>query len=259
MMSIHFEPWQWALLILGSVFVGLSKTGVPGLSVLFVALFTHVFSAHGAARAATGVVLPLLIVGDLFAVGSYRKHLVWSHLWRLFPWTITGVALGWFALGKINDLWSARLIGLILLGMLGFHLWRKRPADSAKQKDETLAHASWWLAALTGILAGFCTMVANAAGPVMSIYLLAMRLPKLEFMGTAAVFFLLLNWFKIPFMLNLGMINAASFQLNLWLAPAVVVGALLGRWLGGKISQRWFETATLILTALAAGKLILTF
>ena len=99
-------------------------------------------------------------------------------------------------------------------------------------------------------------MVANAAGPVMSLYLLAMQLPKLEFMGTAAVFFLLLNWFKVPFMFNLGMINSASLHLNLWLAPAVVLGALTGRWLARKISQRWFEYSTLALTALAAGKLL---
>ncbi len=253
MTSTHFEFWQWGLLILGALAVGLSKTGVPGLSVLFVAAFANILPA----RAATGVVLPMLIIGDLFAAGSYRKHLVWSHLWRLFPWTLLGVLLGWFALGKINDLWSARLIGLILVGMLGFHLGRKKKSASG-QNQENPAPAAWWLAALTGILAGFCTMVANAAGPVMSLYLLSMRLPKLEFMGTAAVFFLLLNWLKVPFMLNLGMINATSFQLNLWLAPAVMLGALTGRWLAGKISQRWFETTTLILTALAAGKLLLT-
>lgn len=252
MISLHFEPWQWALLFLGAICVGLSKTGVPGLSVLFVAAFANILSA----RAATGVVLPMLIMGDIFAVTSYRKHLVWSHLWRLFPWTILGVLLGWLALGHINDLWTARLIGLILLGMLGFHLWWKRPLVAA-QNQAALARAPWWLAALTGTLAGFCTMVANAAGPVMSLYLLAMHLPKLEFMGTAAVFFLLLNWFKVPFMANLGMINATSLQLNLWLAPAVVLGALTGRWLANKISQRWFETVTLALTVAAAGKLLL--
>lgn len=252
MTSTSFDLWQWALLLLGALCVGLSKTGVPGLSVLFVAAFANILSA----RAATGVVLPLLIVGDLFAVRSYRKHLVWSHLWRLFPWTVLGVLLGWLALGKINDLWSARLIGLILLSMLGFHLWWKRPAIAVKNQ-EILTQGPWWLAALTGILAGFCTMVANAAGPVMSLYLLAMRLPKLEFMGTAAIFFLLLNWFKFPFMLNLGMINSLSLQLNLWLVPAVILGALAGRWLAGKISQRWFEYTTLFLTAIAAGKLLL--
>jgi len=251
MIGTDFEPWQWGLLFLGALCVGLSKTGVPGLSVLFVAAFANILSA----RASTGVVLPMLIMGDIFAVGSYRKHLVWSHLWRLFPWTILGVLLGWLALGHINDLWTNRLIGLILLSLLGFHLWWKRPSAAARNQA-ALAHSPWWIAALIGILAGFCTTVANAAGPVMSLYLLAMQLPKLEFMGTAAVFFLLLNWFKVPFMVNLGMINSTSLKLNLWLAPAVVAGALAGRWLAGKISQRWFENITLILTALAAGNLL---
>ena len=251
MTSNHFETWQWALLFLGALSVGISKTGVPGLSMLFIAVFADILGA----RASTGVILPLLIVGDIFAVGSYRKHLVQSHLWRLFPWTILGVLLGWLALERINNLWTARLIGGILIGMLGLHLWWKR-ASALSKNQEALAHAPIWLAAFIGILAGFCTMVANAAGAVMGIYLLAMSLPKLEFMGTGAVFFLLINWFKVPFMAHLGMINLTSVQLNLWLTPAVVLGALAGRWLAGKISQRWFEIITLTLTALAAGKLL---
>ena len=249
MTSISFDHWQWALLLLGALSVGLSKTGIPGLSMLFVAVFADIVTA----RASTGVMLPLLIIGDVFAVSSYRQHLVWSHVWRLFPWTLGGVLAGWFALGKLNDLWTGRLIGMILFGMLAFHFWRKRATQSP---GEQKSNDSWWLAVASGLLAGFCTMVANAAGPVMTIYLLAMRLPKLEFMGTAAIFFLLLNWAKVPFMVNLGMINATSLQLNLWLAPAVVLGAVSGRWLAGKISQRWFEMVTLGLTVIAAGKLI---
>ena len=251
MISTSFEPWQWGLLFLGALSVGLSKTGVPGLSLLFVGVFADLVGA----RASTGIILPLLIVGDCFAATTYRQHLVWSHLWRLFPWTISGVLLGWLALGRLNDLWTARLIGGILLGLLAFHLWWKR-SPAAARNQAALTHAPGWLAAAAGIMAGFCTMVANAAGPVMSIYLLAMNLPKLEFMGTAAVFFLLLNWFKVPFMANLGMINATSLHLNLWLAPAVMLGALAGRWLAGRISQYWFELITLALTALTAGKLI---
>lgn len=247
-----FDHWQWLLLVLGALSVGVSKTGVPGLSMLFVAVFAD--EDMLGARASTGVILPLLIIGDVFAVRSYRQHLVWSHVWRLFPWTIIGVLAGWLALGKLNDLWTSRLIGAILLTMLGFHFWRKR---SAAASPEQPVAPSPQLAPVSGVLAGFCTMVANAAGPVMSTYLLAMRLPKLEFMGTSAVFFLLLNWAKVPFMVHLGIINPGSLKLNLWLAPAVIVGALAGRWLAGKISQRWFELLTLALSTIAAGKLIL--
>jgi uncharacterized membrane protein YfcA len=247
-MTPHFESWQWTLLFVGAFCVGMSKTGVPGLGVLFVALFANALPA----RAATGLVLPMLIIGDVFATASYRRNLVWSHLWRLFPWTLAGVIGGWLALARLDDRWASRLIGVILVVMLGVHFWRRQPGAV-----DPAGPARWWVAALTGVLAGFCTLVANAAGPVMIVYLLAMRLPKLEFMGTSAVFFLVLNWVKVPFMVNLGLINPASLQLNLWLAPAVVVGALAGRWAIGRINQLWFERITLGLTACAAVKLLL--
>ena len=106
------------------------------------------------------------------------------------------------------------------------------------------------------MLAGFTTLVANAAGPLMVIYLLAMRLPKMEYMGTGAVFFMLMNWFKVPFMVKLGLINAASFALNLWLAPAVFAGAWLGRIILRKMNQRLFENLALGLSAAAGFKLL---
>jgi len=249
-MSLHLEPGQWALLVAGAFFVGLSKTGLPGLGVLFVA----VFSVALGARAATGVVLPMLIVGDLLATATYRRHLVWTQLWRLFPWTAAGVVAGWLVFGKLDDARSARLIGFILVAMLGLHFWRKIRTPS----EATVETSAWPVAAGTGVVAGFCTLVANAAGPVMNLYLLAMKLPKLEFMGTCAAFFLLLNWFKVPFMVNLGLINAASLQLNLYLVPAVVAGAVAGRWTLGRINQKWFEIITLTLTAAAAVKLVMT-
>jgi uncharacterized membrane protein YfcA len=109
---------------------------------------------------------------------------------------------------------------------------------------------------MIGVLAGFTTLVANAAGPLMAIYLLAMRLPKFQFVGTSAVFFLLINSFKVPFMMDLGLINAESLLLNLWLAPLVIVGALAGRKLLIKIDQRLFENLALGLSALAGLKLL---
>ncbi|HRG57241.1 MAG TPA: sulfite exporter TauE/SafE family protein, partial [Lacunisphaera sp.] len=105
-------------------------------------------------------------------------------------------------------------------------------------------------------LAGFSTMVANAAGPVMTIYLLAMRLPKLEFLGTSAAFFLLINWIKVPFGIQLGILTMPSLALNLWLLPAVAAGALAGPWVVKRVNQAVFENAALALTAAAVGKLL---
>jgi len=100
-------------------------------------------------------------------------------------------------------------------------------------------------------------MVANAAGPVMTLYLLAMRLNKLEFLGTGAAFFLLINWIKVPFIAQLGLINTSSLTLNLYLLPAVAVGALLGRPVVERVNQKIFENAALAMTALATIKLLL--
>jgi hypothetical protein len=143
------------------------------------------------------------------------------------------------------------VIGAIIFAVLGLHLWRKRG-----HVEEELQKVPAWFGPTAGVLAGFTTTVANAAGPVMVLYLLAMRLPKLEFLGTSAAFFLAINWIKVPFMLQLGLINLESLALNLWLLPAVVIGALLGRWVVLKVNQQVFENTALVLTALAAVKLV---
>ena len=253
-----FEPWQWALLLTGAFVVGLAKTGIAGLGILFVALLANAMPA----RQATGVVLPMLILGDVFAVLLYRQHTEWRHLWKLFPWTAVGVVLGWLALGHVDDLQTKRLVGGILSFLLAVHYWRVGSAKAvvvektAVQLEDRLAIAPAWVAAGTGLMAGFTTLVANAAGSVMTIYLLAMRLPKLGFLGTNAVFFLLLNWFKVPFMVNLGLINPESLWLNLRLAPAVIAGCLLGRYAVVRMNQKLFEATALILTAIAAIKLL---
>jgi uncharacterized membrane protein YfcA len=245
---MNFEPWQWVLLYGAALISGFSKTGIPGISILSVSIFTVLLPA----RQATGVVLPLLIFADLFAYVIYRKNLEWSRVGRLLPWALGGLLLGWLALGRVTDHGAARLIGGIIALMLGLHVWRrwKNPADLA-------AHAPVWFGPVMGVFAGLTTMVANAAGPVMTLYLLAMRLPKLEFLGTGAAFFLLINWIKVPFIAQLGLINPASLMLNLWLLPAVALGALLGRPIVERVNQRFFENAALVMAALATLKLLL--
>lgn len=245
---MHFEPWQWALLALGAAVAGFSKTGIPGTSILFVAIFANLMPA----RQATGLVLPLLIVADVFAYFVYRKNLEWRRVGRLLPWALGGVVAGWLVLGRVNDTQTARIVGVVIACMLALHLWRK----SRGTAEEAAAHAPIWFGPFAGVLAGFSTMVANAAGPVMTLYLLAMRLPKLEFLGTGAAFFLVINWTKVPFMVQLDMITGETLLLNLWLLPAVAVGALAGPWVVKRVNQTTFENYALALTAVAVVKLL---
>ncbi|MEN9840518.1 MAG: hypothetical protein RL376_318, partial [Verrucomicrobiota bacterium] len=245
---MNFDTSQWVLAGLAALVVGLSKTGVPGVSMLSVAIFANLLPT----KQASGFVLPLLLCGDLVAVFSYRRHTEWKHLRRLFLWTGAGVVLGAVALGRIDDRQARVLVGGIVVALVGLHLWRKRGAGgSAGAAGANEAEHGAWFAPTIGVLAGFTTLVANAAGPLMAIYLLAMRLPKLAFIGTSAVFFLLLNLFKVPFMVGLGLITPESVRVNLLLVPAVLAGALVGRWALPRLSQSWFERLALLLSAAA--------
>jgi uncharacterized membrane protein YfcA len=245
---MHFETWQWVLLYFAAVISGFSKTGIPGVSILSVSIYANVLPA----RMATGVVLPMLIFADVFAFLVYRKNLEWRRVGRLLPWALAGLVLGWLALGRVDDRQTAHLVGVIIAVMLGLHLWRRW-----KNPDELAAHAPAWFGPVMGVFAGITTMIANAAGPVMTLYLLAMRLNKLEFLGTSAAFFLLINWIKVPFIAQLGIINATSLSINLHLLPAVAIGALLGRPVVERVNQKIFENLALAMTAIAVIKLCL--
>ena len=245
---MNLTGWQWAFLAVGALFVGLAKTGVPGLGVLTVALFANAMPA----RESTGALLPLLLCADVIGVAIFRKHASWPHLVKLFPWVLAGIVVGYFTLGRVSNAQVQRMIGAILLGMTALHLWRQRQAD---ESAAALPH-SWWFVAFTGIMAGFTTMVANAAGPVMVLYLLAVQLPKLAFVGTWAWFFLLVNLSKVPFSLHLGLITLDSLKLDALLLIAMVPGALLGPVIVKHINQRVFEWLALGLTVAAAVRLL---
>jgi uncharacterized membrane protein YfcA len=249
LLSCHFvEPWQLALAILGALLVGVAKTGVAGMGILVTALFANLLPA----REASGFVLPMLIFGDFLAVAAYRQHADWRLILRLFPWTIPGILLGTFTLGRVDDR-SARLMIGIIIAVLVVWQWIRKLRGTGTGEEQGY---SIWRAALLGTAAGFTTLVANAAGPIMILYLLAAGLPKMAFVGTTAVFFCALNLFKVPFMVHLDLINLQSLSWNLVLAPAVFVGAWFGRWVLKVIPQRRFEQLALGLSALAAIKLM---
>jgi uncharacterized membrane protein YfcA len=191
------QGWEWAALALGAFCVGLSKTGIAGLGILVVVIFASILPT----RQSVGVLLPVLISADVIAVTAFRRHADWGHLVRLFPWAAVGVVIGYFALGWMSNAQADKIIGGIVLVMTALHLLRQRgetvrrrrrvaaAAETVEEEGETVTAdeadaqpgptASPWFVGSAGLLAGFTTMVANAAGPVMILYLLAMRLPKM--------------------------------------------------------------------------------
>ncbi len=244
-----FALWQWIGLAVAALLIGLSRGGVAGLGILVAAVAANCMPA----KAAAGFVLPLLVVGDLVGLRLFHRHADWSHLWRLLPWTLGGLIVGWFTMGRIDDTQARVLIGALVVAMVAGHVDSKR---RARQAGGEMRPAPTWLAPLAGLLAGFTTLVANAAGPVMIVYLLAMRVPKLQFLGTSAWFFLLLNLVKLPFMVQLGLVDRPSLASNALLVPLVVLGALAGRWLVHRIDQRRFELIAVIFTFAAGVKLL---
>lgn len=256
--------WQWATLAGGAFLIGATKSGIVGIGILAIATFALILPP----RESTGVVLPLLICADAVAVALYRRHAVWPHLVRLVPWAALGIVAGAGAMKRIDDHAVQLFLGAVLLGLTLYQLGQRlRPSSPPKESppkespDDVLAapghKINAGLAAVVGLAAGFTTMLSNAAGPLMVLYLLAMRLPKWEMIGTGAWYFLLLNLWKVPFSAGLGLINAASLRLDLTLAPFAVAGVLLGRRVIALIPQTAFELLALIFTGIAAARLLL--
>jgi uncharacterized membrane protein YfcA len=228
--------------------VGITKTGIPGLGILVVPLMALVLPT----RKSTGILLGILILADIFAIVYHRRNARWGHVLGLLPAAFAGIVAGYFGLKVVNDQQLKPIIGGIVLVMLGINHWRTR----TKGKDAPIPE-QWWFAAGLGFMAGVTTMMANAAGPIMIIYLLAMRLPKIEFVGTGAWFFFVVNWLKVPFSANLELMTVESVKLDLMMLPFIAVGAMAGIFFLKRIPQKAFTAIVQILAAAAAIKLLL--
>lgn len=244
-----------ALVALGvaAVLVGFAKTAIGGVGLVSVALFATVLPA----RESTGALLPLLLVGDVVAVLLYRRHASWPALLRLLPAVGVGVLVGAVFIARVEDTTMRRTIGGVLLALVAVHVARARGRAGAGPEPRGAEPRRPRAAPAFGALAGFTTMVANAGGPVMSLYLLAARLDKLAFLGTAAWFFLLVNASKVPFSVGLGLVRPESLLLDAALAPLVLVGAAAGRWLVRRVDQARFEQLVLLATVVASVNLLL--
>ena len=248
---IALDPWAWAALAVAAVTIGISKTALPGGSILAIALFAAVLPA----RTSTAATLLLLMVGDLFALFAYRRHAHWPTLLRLAPAVIAGLLVGFAFLALAGDGVVRRAIGVILLLMIAVTLWRRW--RQSRTDTVTPPSGGILLAGAYGTLGGFTTMVANAGGPVMSMYFLATRTPVQVFLGTSAWFFAIINVIKVPFLAGLGLFHAPVLLMDAVLAPLVVIGALLGLRVARRMNQRVFDRIVIVLTILGAVYLLI--
>lgn len=235
---VSLAGWQWVVGALCAFLMGVAKTGLPGVGILVVPLMVLMV---GDARQAAGWLLPVLCTADLFAVHYWRKHAAAGRLFGMLPWVLIGVGLGAAAL-TWNERVLRPLVGVIVLAMLGIYLFRRWRAAGMEIAPHPLPY---------GVTAGFATTVANAAGPVMNLYLLSQRLPKEDFIATGAWFFFAVNLTKVPIYAYHGLIGRESLTFDLMMVPMVVVGAVTGRRMVDHIPQRLFDDLVVGLTVVA--------
>lgn len=247
--SFHLTTLQLITFAGVALLIGMAKTGIHGAGMVAVPLLAVVFGG----QASTGILLPVLSFADLIGVWYYHNHASWKYLRILFPWAAGGVIAGVVVGGMINDHVFKLFMAVIIFISVVIMLWLERG-----HKEDIPDYA--WFGALMGLAAGFTSMVGNLAASVMAVYLLSMRLPKNQYIGTTAWFFTIVNWFKIPFHVFVWhTITRHTFFLDLLSIPSILIGALIGVLIIKVIPEkvyRWFIIGTVVVAAiymLAAG------
>ena len=238
---------DWAVLVMAALFIGMAKTGIFGLGTLVPPILAAVFGG----KVSAGLLLPMLSMADIFAVHYYNRHASWPHLWKLFPFAAIGVFIAIWVGAVINDNAFKSIMAVFILGGIPVMIWREQ------MKDARPLSGNWWSGSFFGVTGGFSTMIGNTAGPIMSLYLLAMQLPKNVLIGTGAWFFLVINLFKIPFHIFVWeTITFESVSVNLVLWPVILIGGFLGIRLVRIIPEKPFRWLIIIMTALASLRLL---
>lgn len=233
---------SWALALGASFLQGFTKAGIKGTAVLSVTLMALALGA----RQSTGLLVPILICGDIFAVIYYHRHAQWSYIRKFLPWIIIGVLIGVLIGKDLPEALFKWAMAIIILGSVLIMLWW-----DLRKTEKVPDH--WTFSVGVGVIAGITTMVGNLAGAFANIYFLAMRLPKKEFIGTAAWLFLIINVFKLPFHIWVWKtIDLEGLKINFFLLPGLFLGLLSGIWLVKKIKDIHYRRLILILTAIGA-------
>jgi len=240
--SYSFSYQEFALLLVAAFLIGMAKTGVHGVGMLTVPIMALIFGG----KVSSGLVLPMLIMADLFAVKYYHRHANWVYLVKLLPSAMVGVLIATLIGNAIDDVLFKQIMAVIIFVSLGIMIWM----ESANKES---VPDFLWFAILMGTLGGITTMIGNLAGSVMALYLLSMRLPKNEYIGTAAWFFLIINVFKVPFHVwSWETITLDSFYVNLVTLPLIALGAFAGIKLVKRIRETHYRWFVISMTGIAA-------
>ena len=240
--TLDISTTAWALALTAAFVIGISKAGIKGIAIINVTLMALAFGA----KESTGLIVPLLVVGDAFAVIYYNRHAQWKYIVAFLPWMILGILIG-TAVGKDLPETTFKIsMSVIILGTVIMMYWWDR-----KKSKNVPTH--WAFAGFIGTMAGITTMIGNLAGAFSNIYFLAMRLPKNEFIGTAAWLFFIVNIFKLPFHIFIWKtITPETLIINLKLVPGIILGIIVGVRLVKIIKEQFYRKMILILTAIGA-------
>lgn len=237
-----YTTGNWVLILLAAFIIGLSKAGLKGIDMLSVTLMALVFGG----KTSTGIVLPLLCVADIAAVMYYHRHAQWKYFWKLLPWMAIGILIGVYTGKDLNEAVFRKIMALIIIITAIIMVIME-----LRKRDKIPTHKLF--VAGTGLVSGFTTMLGNLAGAFSNIYFLAMRLPKNDFIGTAAWVFLVINLFKLPFQVWYWKnITTVSLQTDLLLLPALVLGFWAGLKIVARIKDDNYRKVVIVLTLIGA-------
>ena len=221
---------------------------MPSLGALLSACVALVFPP----RDALGITLIYLLVGDTVAVSLYWRLAHWQEL-RKMVWTVLlGILLGGSMLYFLDNDTLGLSIGLIVVLLVSMEPFRPKIYQWSLENPHTARGGS-------GVLAGIATTIGNAAGPILSLYFLLLKLDKKAFVGTGAIFFMFVNITKIPIFLAQDIFQPKYFLSVALTAPLVFIGAIGGKYFLDWIPQIWFNRIVLVLTAVAGFWLVIRF